>query len=262
MPETSAENSESTRPPFPSGERATKPRAWAGSVIGRVVMVVVVIAGLVLLGRIAGGYVPAFAAWVEAQGVWGPLIFIAGYILATVAAIPGSILTLAAGAIFGIVPGVVYVFVGAVTGSALAFLIARYLARPGVERRLSANPRFAQIDGAVGREGRKIVFLLRLSPLLPFNALNYALGVTQVRFRDYLIGSIGMLPGTLLYVYSGRVAGDLAALAGGAGVERGSGYYIVLAIGLLATITVTVWITRIARRALQKETRHAGADHR
>ncbi|MBA2671525.1 MAG: VTT domain-containing protein [Gemmatimonadetes bacterium] len=172
--------------------------------------------------RFAGWYIPAFATWVESQGVWGPLIFIAGYVLATVSAIPGSILTLAAGAIFGIVPGVAYVFVGAGTGSALAFLIARYLARPAVERRLAANPRFAQIDGAVGREGRKIVFLLPISPVLPFNALNYALGVTKVRFRDYLLGSFGMLPGTLLYVYSGRRV--IWRHWPGGGVERGIAY--------------------------------------
>jgi len=212
------------------------------------------VAAIVLLGRVVGGYLPVFAAWVAAQGAWGPVIFIAGYVVATVAVLPGSLLTLAAGVIFGIPAGVSYVFIGAVVGSSLAFLIARYVARPAVERRVVGDPRFEQIDRAVGKQGRKIVFLLRLSPVLPFNVLNYALGLTRVRFRDYLIASLGMLPGTMLYVYSGRVAGDLAALAGGAEVARGSGYYLVLALGLAATVAVTLWVTRIARRALNTET--------
>ncbi len=234
-------------------------RAATERTFRRVVLGVGAVAGILLLGRVAGGYLPAFAGWVEAQGVWGPVVFIAGYAVATIAAVPGALLTLAAGAIFGVLSGVIYVFIGAVIGSALAFLVARYLARPAVERRLTADPRFDQIDRAVAREGRKIVFLLRLSPVLPFNALNYALGLTRVRFRDYLIASLGMLPGTVLYVYSGRVAGDLAALAGGAGVERGSGYYLVLGLGLLATVILTVWVTRIARHALKKET-HDGSN--
>jgi uncharacterized membrane protein YdjX (TVP38/TMEM64 family) len=229
-------------------------RARTGRMIRRAVLGIAAVAGIFLFGRLVGGYLPAFAAWVEAQGAWGPVVFIAGYTIATVGAVPGSLLTLAAGAIFGITAGVGYVFVGAVAGASLAFLIARYLARPAVERRLGSDPRFERIDRAVAGQGLKIVFLLRLSPVLPFNVLNYALGLTRVRFRDYLIASLGMLPGTLLYVYSGRVAGDLAALAGGAGVAQGSGYYLVLALGLAATVTVTVWVTRIARRALNKET--------
>jgi uncharacterized membrane protein YdjX (TVP38/TMEM64 family) len=90
--------------------------------------------------------------------------------------------------------------------------------------------------------------------VFPFNLLNYALGLTRVRFVDYLVASIGMLPGTLLYVYYGKVAGDVARLAGGAAVERGAGYYGVLGLGLLATVVVTTLVTRTARRALQQAT--------
>lgn len=237
-----------------SARPAPEPQRATGTTIRRIGIGLVVVLGIVLLGRAVGGYLPAFVGWVDAQGPWGPALFIAGYVLATVAAIPGSLLTLGAGAIFGLIGGIAYVFVGAVLGSSLAFLIARYLARPAVERRVASDRRFEQIDAAVAKEGLKIVFLLRLSPLLPYNALNYALGLTRVRFRDFLLASFGMLPGTLLYVYSGRVAGDLAALAGGAGVERGSGYYAVLGLGLLATVLVSVWIARIARNALRRET--------
>jgi uncharacterized membrane protein YdjX (TVP38/TMEM64 family) len=209
----------------------------------------------VLLGRAAGGYVPKFAEWVNGLGAWGPAVFIAGYAVAVVAFVPASLLTLAAGAIFGIGAGVAYVFVAAVAGSSLAFLISRYLARTAIERRLAGNEKFTAIDRAVGRQGRRIVFLLRLSPAFPFNLLNYGLGLTSVRFADYLAASIGMLPGTLLYVYSGKTVGDVAALAGGATPDRGRSYFALLGVGLLATLVVTVLVTRIARRALEEATR-------
>jgi uncharacterized membrane protein YdjX (TVP38/TMEM64 family) len=217
---------------------------------GRIAFLVTVLVILVLAARQLGGYVPVFAGWVNGLGFWGPVVFILGYALAVVAFVPGSVLTLAAGAIFGLGAGVVYVFIAAVLGSALAFLVARYVARAAVEQRLAGNPRFAAIDRAVGREGLKIVFLLRLSPVFPFNLLNYALGLTRVGFRDYVLAGVGMLPGTLLYVYYGKLAGDVAALAGGAPVQKGAGYYGVLVLGLVATLAVAAFVARIARRSL------------
>lgn len=162
-----------------------------------------------LLGRSLGGSLPRFAAWIDSLGAGGPIAFVVGYAAAVVAFVPASLLTLAAGAIFGLARGVGYVFVAATLGAAAAFLVARYVARGAVERRLVGTPRFAAIDRAVGAEGRKIVFPLRLSPAFPFTLLNYALGLTRVRFADY-----------------------------------------VLALGLVATIAVTVLVTRTARRAL------------
>ena len=210
-----------------------------------------------LLGRAAGGYVQSFAAWVDGLGAWGPAVFIVGYALAVAAFVPGSLLTLAGGAIFGLVRGTAFVFAGATLGACGAFLIARYLARRVVERRLGANPRFAAIDRAIAREGRKIVFLLRLSPVFPFSLLNYALGLTRVRFVDYLVASLGMLPGTLLYVYYGKVLGDVAKIAAGAPVPRDAGYWTILGLGLAATLAVTIVVTRTARRALAEEIEHA-----
>ena len=145
-------------------------------------------------------------------------------------------------------------FTAATLGAAAAFLVARHAARAVVERRLATSPRFAALDRAIAAEGRKIVFLLRLSPLFPFNLLNYALGVTRVRFADYLVASVGMIPGTILYVYYGKLAGDVATLAGGAVVERGAGYWAVLVLGLAATVAVTAIVTRSARRALRAAT--------
>jgi uncharacterized membrane protein YdjX (TVP38/TMEM64 family) len=210
----------------------------------------VAVAALVAVGRLLGDQVPRFAGWVEGLGAWGPAAFVIGYAVAVVALVPASLLTLAAGAIFGLARGTAYVFVAATLGACLAFLVSRYLARGAVERRFAGDRRFAAIDRAVGAQGRHIVFLLRLSPAIPFTLLNYALGLTRVRFADYAVASVGMLPGTLLYVYSGKLAGDVAALAGGAGAPGGAGRTAVLAIGLAATLAATLLVTRLARRAL------------
>lgn len=208
---------------------------------------------LLFLGRRLGAALPTFAAWVDGLGAFGPIVFIAGYALAVVAFAPGSILTLAAGAIFGIARGTAYVFVAATIGAALAFLVARYVARPWVEQRIAGNPRFAAIDRAIAAQGRRIVFLLRLSPAFPFSLLNYALGLTRVRFADALVASVGMLPGTLLYVYYGNVGGEIAKAAGGT-AQRGPAEWAVLGLGLVATIAVTTIVARIARRALSEAT--------
>lgn len=218
----------------------------------RIAIGVVVIIGLVVLARQAGHYVPALADWVDGLGAWGPFGFVLVYAVAVVALVPGAILTLAGGAIFGLFWGTVYVFIAAVIGSSGAFLVARYLARGAVESRLGRSERFATLDRSIGEQGLKIVFLLRLSPVFPFSFMNYAIGITRISFRDYLLASVGMLPGTVLYVYYGKLVGDVAALAGGAAPERDAGYYAILAIGLAATVAVTALVTRIARRALEE----------
>lgn len=199
---------------------------------------------LILLGRELAGFIEPFQEWVASLGVLAPIVFMVSYAVAVVAFVPASALTLAAGAVFGLAQGTAYVFVAAVVGSAAAFLIARYGARAAIEKRVEADPRFAAIDRAVGTEGRKIAFLLRLSPAVPFNLLNYALGLTRIAFSDYLFASVGMLPGTLLYVYSGTLVGEVAS-----GVELGRG--LLLGVGLVATAAVTIYVTVLARRALQ-----------
>jgi uncharacterized membrane protein YdjX (TVP38/TMEM64 family) len=220
--------------------------------LARIAALVAALAALLVVGRAAGGYVPRFAEWIDGLGPWGPAAFVLGYAAAVVGFVPGSLLTLAAGAIFGLAEGTALVFVAAVLGSTAAFLLSRTVARAAIARRVEGDPRFAAIDRAIEREGRRIVFLLRLSPVFPFTLLNYALGLTRVRLGDYLLASAGMLPGTLLYVYSGKVAGDLATLAGGAAVPRGAGYWAVVALGFAATLIVTILVTRVARRALRE----------
>ena len=178
--------------------------------IGAVVVAAVVVARSTGLGEVASSGLQSLLRWVPTLGPWGPLAFIAGYVLATVAFVPGSLLTLAAGAIFGLGPGIVYVFVAASLGACAAFGLSRTVARDAIERRLAGNARFAAIDRAIGAEGRKIVFLLRMSPVFPFSLLNYALGLTRVSFADYAFACLGMLPGTVLYVYLGSLAGEAA----------------------------------------------------
>lgn len=219
----------------------------------RAAVVVALVAALLLYGRRVAGYLPEFSAWVDGLGVWGPVVFVLGYVVATVAFIPGSLLTLAGGAIFGLAEGVVLVFAGASLGATAAFLASRYLIRGAIEKRVAAEPRFAAIDRAVGREGFKIVLLLRLTPVVPFVLLNYALGLTRVKLRDYLYALGGMLPATLLYVYWGKVAGDLAEIAAGGGQERGWETHVFTGIGLVATIAAVALIVRVARRALREE---------
>ena len=150
--------------------------------------------------------------------------------------------------------------VGASIGACLAFLVARYLVRDTIEQRLQRHSSFGAIDHAIGQEGRKIVFLLRLSPVFPFNLLNYALGLTSIRFADYSIACLGMIPGTFLYTYYGKIAGDVAQLASGAASGRGTEYYVVMLLGLGATILVTTIVTRTARQALRETTGKQVAD--
>ncbi len=226
----------------------------AGASPAKIVIAAAAVIAVVALGRVAGGYIPAFADWVDGLGIWGPVVFIFGYAAAVVAFVPASALTLGAGAIFGLGKGVVLVFIGATIGACASFLVSRNLARRAVQKRVKGDKRFEAIDRAVADNGRKIVFLLRLSPIFPFNLLNYALGLTKVRFTDYALACIGMLPGTILYVYLGYVGGGLAAAAGQGSPAQSTATYVVQGLGLLATIAVTVVVTRTARKALQEAT--------
>lgn len=191
---------------------------------------------------------------IQALGAVGVLVYMLVYILATILLIPGSLLTLGGGAIYGVFWGSVYVFTAATLGATLAFLIGRYLARGWVDRQIAGNAKFKAVEAAVAREGFKIVLLTRLSPIFPFNLLNYAFGVTQVSLKDYILGAIGMLPGTVLYVYIGSLAGSLAMLGAKPSLSPQAelGQWIVRIVGLLATIAVTVYITRIAQQALNQ----------
>ncbi len=191
--------------------------------------------------------------WINSLGAVGGIVFIGIYIIATLAFLPASILTLGAGIIFGVVWGSLYVFIGATLGATAAFLVGRYLAKSWVKEKISSYKKFATIDKAVSKEGLKIVLLTRLSPLFPFNLLNYALGITSVSFSDYLIGSVGMIPGTIMYVYLGSLAGNLALIGSKSKPSNIILHWVIQIIGLMATIAVTVYVTKIAKKALEDE---------
>jgi uncharacterized membrane protein YdjX (TVP38/TMEM64 family) len=187
--------------------------------------------------------------WIGRLGPWGPVIFVGLYIVATVFFIPGSVLTLGAGAVFGVALGSVCVSISATLGATAAFLVGRYLAREAVARKIQKNERFATIDRAVADEGWKIVLLTRLSPVFPFTLLNYAFGLTRVKLSHYVLASwIGMIPGTVMYVYLGSLVN-----VGAGQRQRTTGEWVLYGVGLLATVIVTVFVTRLAKQALAKK---------
>jgi len=199
----------------------------------------------------------SFNDWVGQMGIVGIFIFIGVYALATILLAPGSVLTIGAGFAFGLWKGFLAVSAGSTLGAALAFLVARFIARERVAAIAQRNEKFREIDSAIGKQGAKLIFLLRLSPVIPFNLSNYLYGLTGVQFWPYVLASwIGMMPGTLLYVYIGT-AGQAAvsAATGGEAMKHSWQYWTFLSIGLLATIIVTIWVTKIARDALRETKR-------
>lgn len=196
-------------------------------------------------------WLTAFNDWVAGLGTKGIIVYILVYIAATVLFVPGSILTIGFGFLFGLVLGTVVVSVGSTVGASCAFLISRYFARDWVAKKADSSARFGAIDRAIGQEGWKIVGLLRLSPAIPFSLSNYLYGLTAVQFVPYVIASwAGMLPGTVLYVYLGAVG--KAGLQAAGGTARSPQEYAFLTVGLIASVVVTVLITRIAKKALNE----------
>lgn len=195
-------------------------------------------------------WLESFSGWVNGLGTLGLVVYALVYAAAAVLLLPGSVFTFAAGAAFGLLRGFFTVWLGATLGAALAFLVARHLARKKVEDFVERKPSFSAIDRAVARDGWKIVLLTRLSPVFPFNFQNYAYGLTSVGFWSYLAASwVGMIPGAFLYVYLGTLG--RSGLEAASGAESAESLKLLLqGVGLLATLAVTVIITRIARRAL------------
>ncbi len=189
---------------------------------------------------------------IEGLGVWAPVAFGLLYIVAVVLLFPASTLSLVAGAVFGLVGGVIVVSIASNVGAALAFLIGRYLARARVARWLATSPRLRAVDRAVSEGGWKVVALLRLSPAVPFNLQNYLYGLTGIGFWTCVLTSwVTMLPGTVLYVYLGY-AGRAGLEAASGGRSRTPAEWALTAVGLLATVVVTVYVTRLARKAMKQ----------
>jgi uncharacterized membrane protein YdjX (TVP38/TMEM64 family) len=225
-------------------------------VIGRLAGLIVMVIALLLAMR----FVPVqqwlrnFNNWVGQMGVADIFVFIGVYAAATVLLAPGSILTIGAGFAFGLWKGFLAVSAGSTLGAALAFLVARFIARDKVEAIARQNEKFRRIDNAIGKQGAKLIFLLRLSPVVPFNVSNYFYGLTAVKFWPYVLASwSGMIPGTFLYVYIGTASKPaVSAAAGGEAVKHGWQYWTLISFGLAATVVVTIWVTKIARDALRR----------
>jgi uncharacterized membrane protein YdjX (TVP38/TMEM64 family) len=214
---------------------------------------------------LAGGLLTAFllvpwsrgalllVEWIRNAGLVGVVVYSLSYVAATLLLLPGSILTAGAGLAYGPLWGTLLVSPVSVLAATLAFLLGRGIAREWVARRIVQHPRFAAIDEAIGDSGLKIVLLLRLSPVIPFNLLNYALGLTRVSLRDYVVASmLGMLPGTFLYVYLGSLVTSASELLSGKRPALGLWGQIFYWGGLVATLVVTVLISRIAQKALNR----------
>jgi len=192
--------------------------------------------------------------WIGGLGPVGPLIFIGLYIVAPILFFPGVILSIGAGTVFGLLAGSIYVSIGATLGATCAFLVGRYVAREWIAAKLQGNAKFKAVDRAVAREGWKIVGLARLSPLFPFNLLNYAFGLTDISLRDYFFATwVGMIPGIVMYVYLGSLVGDIAMI-GSRPVKRSSAQWAFEVVGFVISVAVTLYVTYIAGRALREKT--------
>jgi uncharacterized membrane protein YdjX (TVP38/TMEM64 family) len=225
--------------------------AWAQAAAGE--------ANQGFFGQLQGQLVNALA-WIDSLGAIAPIAFIVLYVVVTVAFVPASIVTLGAGVVFGVVQGSIYVFIGAMLGATAAFLVGRYVARDWVGQKIASNAKFKSIDEAIAREGGKIIFLIRLSPAFPFNLLNYALGLTKVSLKDYVVGTTGIIPGTIMYVYLGSLAGNLATLGAGEAPSNPAITWAIRIIAFIATVAVTVYVTRVARKALQESVPSIGSE--
>ena len=199
-----------------------------------------------------GSWISGAAAWAERHREAAGALFVALYVLAAVLAVPGSILTLAAGYLFGLPLGIALTSAGSVLGAAAAFVVGRFVARDWVAQRVATSPRVRALDAAMRHDGFPIVLLARLSPLIPYNLLNYGLSITAARFRDYVLATwIGMLPAIVLYVYTGSLAKSLTTLTSGGRAPSWAAHSL-LAIGFAATAALTVLITRRATRVLRE----------
>jgi uncharacterized membrane protein YdjX (TVP38/TMEM64 family) len=195
-------------------------------------------------------WITGIVSQLSTLGPWGPVLFVLLYIVASLTMAPAFILTFAAGAVWGLWWGSLYVYIGAVLGASAVHFLAGRLVRTRVTQWLDREPRVAAVRRAVAGQGVWIMFLLRLSPLIPFVQLNYALVLSGVRYRDYVLATMGMWPTIIMYVYYGKVAGDVAALATGVAPQRGPEYYAMLVVGLVATVVATTMVARAAKRAM------------
>jgi uncharacterized membrane protein YdjX (TVP38/TMEM64 family) len=235
-----------SKQPLPSNQKRKKNIT---KVIILVIIIIIIIAGIIFLP--IKDWLIKSLEWTQELGIWGPAFFVACYILACIFFIPGSVLTIGSGFIFKVIKGSITVSIGSTLGACAAFLVGRTIARKWIASKVAKNHKFVAIDEAVAQQGFKIVLLTRLSPVFPFNLLNYAFGLTKISFWKYALASwIGMIPGTIMYVYFGAGLRSLTDVASGK-LEKSTAGTIFFWVGLIATIVVTLFVTNVARKALK-----------
>jgi uncharacterized membrane protein YdjX (TVP38/TMEM64 family) len=211
---------------------------------GKLILFIVLLATVIILLRLTGwgDKLILLRDWISSLGVWGPFVFVLLYIAAVIAALPGAAITIAGGTLFGSVAGVILVSIASTIGASLAFLIARYLARDFVLRKLAANETFRQLDRLTLEHGAAVVAITRLVPLFPFDILNYGFGLTAISFRTYVFWSwLCMLPGTILYV----VGTDAVVSA----ISSGEIPWLLVSVLLIAGIALA-FLVRLAKKKL------------
>ena len=193
-----------------------------------------------------------FSPWLEAlRSPLGAVLFIPIYALWVTLLLPGVWASMLAGVLYGTWLGSGLVFVGACLGAVVVFLLGRWVLRDWARRRLEQVPKLQAVERAVSQEGLKLVLLTRLSPAFPFSLLNLAYGLSAVSLRDYCLGLVGILPGTVLFCGLGALAGDVARFGEVLGGEADAGTWVLRVVGVLATLAVVWLVSRAARRALE-----------
>jgi uncharacterized membrane protein YdjX (TVP38/TMEM64 family) len=193
---------------------------------------------------------------VGALGGWGPILFVLLYVAAAITMAPAFVLSVAAGALFGVWRGSLLVFVSATLGALASYGVARSMTGTRFVAWILKDRRISVVGRAVAHQSAWVQFLLRLSPIVPYVLLNYALGFSRVRMRDFLVACFGMIPTIVMYAYYGRIVGDVAKIAAGVAPPRGREYYVLLVVGLIATVVATMAITRAARHAIEQQRLH------
>jgi len=226
--------------------KESNPEKRRGRIWIKPVILLLVIAALFLAAKFLrlGEKLGMLQDWIDALGAIGPVVFALVYILGTIFAVPGSALTVMAGALFGSLWGVILVSFASTTGASLCFLISRYIARGSVERWLGGNEKFKRLDELTGKHGGIIVAITRLVIIFPFNLLNYGFGLTKVKFSTYVFWSwLCMLPGTVVYV----VGVDAIVKA-----MRGGSIPWPVVIIFVVAVLLMVFLSKIARKKLKE----------
>lgn len=241
-------------------KKQTKSCNWNYWLIRGIILVVLIgfVAFLIIKRDMLSDYTTQFLLWLEKNPMTGLISLSCIYIVSTLLFVPGSLLTLGAGValqaslkntVYAVLSGAIAVFVGAMVGSTLAMLLGRYLFRDAAKKLAAKYQLIEALEKALESEGLKMIFLLRLCPLIPFNAFNYVIGLTPIRVKDYIVGNFGMVPGTLVFVFIGTTISTIAdAVAGN--YSQGTPGLILLIVGTLLALAAIFYLSFVVKKYL------------